>query len=313
MTLPGDLPAASRDRLGPCVPDGFIAVCAQIAPRLGDVAANLDTHLSILEDAGGRGAHLVVFPELSLCGYFLRDLVPDVAVRPDGPELAQLAAACEQVDAVVGCVLETDDARFLNAAVLLNRGQVAAMHAKVYLPTYGLFDEQRYLAAGDRLCSVELALPAADPPRPWQAGMLICEDIWHPGAVSLLARQGMDVLIVPSASPGRGVRFGYGLGTARSYDVMTRTYAQLTTAYVIYCNRVGFEDGVGFWGGSRVVGPDGELVAEPAGSDEALVWHLLDRGAVRRARIATPLLRDARHDLTDRETARLRHRERHGH
>ncbi|HEY6378072.1 MAG TPA: nitrilase-related carbon-nitrogen hydrolase [Candidatus Dormibacteraeota bacterium] len=313
MTLPGDLPSAGRAQLTPSAPDGFVAVCAQIAPRLGDVSANLETHLGILEDASRGGAHLVVFPEMSLCGYFLRDLVPDVAVVLDGPELATLAAACTEVDAVVGCVLETGDARFLNAAVHLSRGRVAALHAKVFLPTYGLFDEQRYLAAGERLRTLELTPPAAGLARPWQAGMLICEDIWHLGAIALLARQGMEVLIVPSASPGRGVRDGAGLGTARSYDAMTRTYAQLTTAYVVYCNRVGFEDGVGFWGGSRVLGPDGETLHEPAGSDEALVWNRLERGAVRRARLATPLLRDARPDLLDRETARLRHGERHRH
>jgi predicted amidohydrolase len=101
---------------------------------------------------------------------------------------------------------------------------------------------------------------------------------------------------------------GHALGTARSYDAMTRTYAQLFTSYLLYCNRVGFEDGVGFWGGSRAIGPDGRLLDDPAGSDECLVLQRIDLAAVRRARIANPLLRDERHDISDAETERLRAR-----
>ena len=123
---------------------------------------------------------------------------------------------------------------------------------------------------------------------------------------ALLARQSVDVLLCPSASPGRGIGRGTALGTAQSYDAMTRTYAQLYTAYVVYCNRVGYEDGIGFWGGSRVVGPDGALLSEPAGADETILYHRLDKTALRRARIATPVLRDERHDVNDAENERIR-------
>lgn len=307
MTVPADLGWAPRHRaLGAGAGEGVVAVCAQLAPRLGDVRANLDTHHAVLADARDAGAHLVVFPELSLTGYFLRDLVPEVAVRLDGPELAELAGAAGHLDVVVGCVLETDDSRFLNAAVLLSGGRASLAHAKVYLPTYGLFDERRYMAPGNSIRALALPLAAASTSRPWRAGVLVCEDIWHPTAVSVLSREGIDLLVVPSASPGRGVGEGATLGTAQSYDSITRAHAQLTTSFVLYCNRTGYEDGVGFWGGSRLVQPDGELQVEPAGADEALAWFRLDRGAVRRARLATPLLRDARYDLIDREMARLR-------
>ena len=181
------------------------------------------------------------------------------------------------------------------------------MHRKVYLPTYGLFDEQRYVAAGNRFRAFDAHLGGRTEHR-WRAGMLICEDLWHPTAAALLARQGVDVLICPSASPGRGVLQGEALGTARSYDAMTRTYAQLFTSYVIYCNRSGFEDGVGFWGGSRVVGPDGAIVGSIPGADETVLYHTLERTALRRARVAYPLLRDERNDVNDAETDRLRRR-----
>ena len=132
--------------------------------------------------------------------------------------------------------------------------------------------------------------------------------MWHPSSAYLLARDGVDLLICPSASPGRGVGAGSELGTAVSYDAMTRTYAQLLTAYVVYCNRVGYEDGVNFWGGSRVVGPEGRIDGEPAGREEAMPLHRLDLAALRRARIANPMLRDERHDVVDAEAARLRRR-----
>ncbi len=289
-------------------PTDVVVALAQLAPRLGDVPANLDRHLELIDEAAGGGAALVVFPELSLTGYFLKDLVPDVAVREQSETVGRLAAASRAVDVVAGCVLESDDARFHNASLYFSGGRLHHVHRKVYLPTYGLFDEARYLGQGDRFRTFSAPLTAASPPRPWQAGTLICEDMWHPTAAALLARQGIELFICPSASPGRGVVHGHALGTARSYDAMTRTYAQLLTAYLLYCNRVGFEDGIGFWGGSRAVGPDGRLLTDPAGSDECLVLHRIDLAAVRRARIANPLLRDERHDINDSETDRLRHR-----
>ena len=283
-----------------------VVALAQMAPRLGDTAANLEIHLRLIDDARREGADLIVFPELSLTGYFLKDLVPDVAMWRGSEALAALAAACTDIDAIVGCVFESDDMRFHNAAIYLAGGKVRHIHRKVYLPTYGLFDEARYFAPGSEFRAFEAPLARATPPRPWKAGLLICEDMWHPTAPATLARQGIDLFICPSASPARGVGRGAALGSARSYDAMTRTYAQLFTSYLIYVNRVGYEDGVAFWGGSRVVGPLGSLEGEPAGRRAELILHRLDLTAVRRARLSNPLLRDERHDIVDSEVDRLR-------
>ena len=306
-TLTSPAAAPQTEAAEPSDPAGATAVAlAQLAPRLGDVPTNLERHLAVAAEAVAHGAGMVVFPELSLTGYFLKDLTPEVALRRDAPELAALAARSLDIDILAGCVLETDDLRFHNAALLFGGGRLKHVHHKVYLPTYGIFDEQRYLAAGDRFRSVELAAGGAA--TPWRAGVLICEDMWHPSAAAVLARHGVDLLFCPSSSPGRGVTQGGALGTAHSYDAITRTYAQLFTAYVVYCNRVGYEDGIGFWGGSRVVAPDGSIVGEAAGAGEELIYHRLERGALRRARIAYPLLRDERNDVTDSETDRIRHR-----
>jgi predicted amidohydrolase len=294
-------PTATVDPAG-----STIVALAQCYPKLGDVAANLATHLAII-GAAGRYAGLVVFPELSLTGYFLKDQVPEVALRLDSPEIGALRDASQQArtDVVAGLILESDRHRFYNASLYISAGEIVHVHRKVYLPTYGLFDEQRYVAAGDRFRAFDAPLLGG-----WRAGILICEDLWHPSAAALLARQGVDLLICPSASPGRGVLQGEGLGTAGSYDVMTRTYAQLFTSYVVYCNRTGFEDGVGFWGGSRVVGPEGVVVASVPGAEDTVLFQELERSALRRARISYPLLRDERNDVNDAETDRLRRRTR---
>lgn len=299
-----DEPAAAPDPAG-----SIIVALAQCYPRLGDVSTNLSKHLAIIGEAARHDAALVVFPELSLTGYFLKDQVPDVALRIDSQEVGRLleASRAGRIDIVVGLILESDSHRFYNASVYISAGAVVHVHRKVYLPTYGLFDEQRYVAAGDRFRAFDAPLGGRGD-QPWRAGMLICEDLWHPSAAALLARQGVDVFICPSASPGSGVLQGEALGTARSYDVMTRTYAQLFTGYVIYCNRTGFEDGVGFWGGSRVVGPTGTVIGALPGADETVLYHTLERSALRRARVTYPLLRDERNDVNDAETDRLRRR-----
>jgi NAD+ synthase len=287
-----DAPVAAPETVAD--PAGSVSIAlAQFYPRLGDVAANLAAHLTIIADAGKASAGLVVFPELSLTGYFLKDQVPDVALTLESPEIHVLrdASRAAAIDIVVGLILESDRHLFYNAALYISDGEVLHVHRKVYLPTYGLFDEQRYLAAGDQFRAFDAPLGRRTGHR-WRAGLLICEDLWHPSAATLLARQGADLIICPSASPGRGFLQGETVGTASSYDVMTRTYAQLFTTYVVYCNRSGFEDGVGFWGGSRVVDPVGSVVAEIHGAEESVLFHTLERSAVRRARIAYPLLRD---------------------
>ena len=223
----------ARPRQASDPPDSVVVVLAQLAPRLGDVATNLEQHLAILGEAQRGGGHLVVFPELSLTGYFLKDLVPDVALRLSSAELATLADACKGIDAVVGCVLETEDARFHNVAIYLSGGRIQHIHRKVYLPTYGLFDELRYLAPGDGFRTFSAPLAAAHVRRAWSAGILICEDMWHPSATAILARQGLEVLFCPSSSPGAaGVPSRRGDGCAiTSLNPMPTCSSPCSTAW----------------------------------------------------------------------------------
>jgi predicted amidohydrolase len=280
--------------------DGRLSVAlAQMDPALGDRGRNLERHRQWVKQAAETGAKLLVFPELSLTGYFLKDLVPESAIRLDSKEMRDLAALSTELDVVLGAVIESPDHRYFNASLYFSRGELVHVHRKVYLPTYGMFDEQRYFAPGDRFRS--FATPYG------RAGMLVCEDIWHLSSAYILSLEGVDMIICPSSSPGRGITTDERLGTAESYALVCRTYAQFLTTFFLYCNRVGFEDGANFWGGSMVIGPNGDIIAQHQDADEALVLASLDLADVRRERLANPLLRDERLELTINELRRVWH------
>jgi len=281
-------------------PDGRLTVgLAQIDPALGDRDRNLERHREWVQQATVAGANLLVFPELSLTGYFLKDLVPDSAIRLDDPIMGELGALSSDMDVVLGAVIEEPDHRYFNASLYFSRGDLLHLHRKVYLPTYGMFDEQRYLAPGDRFRSFKTGYG--------RTGILVCEDIWHLSSAYILSLEGVDMIICPSASPGRGITTDERLGTAESYNLVCRTYAQFLTTFFLYCNRVGFEDGANFWGGSMVIGPNGDIIAQQQDADEALVLASLDLAQVRRERLANPLLRDERLELTISELRRVWH------
>ena len=224
---------------------------AQLAPELGQLDANLARHHELLVEARAAGAGLIVFPELGLTGYHLQDLAAEVAMTVDDPRLLALAAETGGCSAVVSFVEESSDHRLFIAAALLEDGAVRHVQRKLYLPTYGLFDERRFFAAGDALRATPSRLGVG-------VGLAICEDFWHLGVPELLALDGAQVLVNVASSPGRDVAAvnAGGLGTAVSWRTLLRTYAQLTTSVVVFCNRVGVDESVSFWGGSMVLGPD---------------------------------------------------------
>jgi predicted amidohydrolase len=272
---------------------------AQINPRLGDVQANLQLHLRTIEAAADQGVELLVFPELSLTGYRLRDLAFEVALHPSykDPVFARLLEASRDMDLVVSFVETDARQKFYISAAYLSRGEMLHLHRKVYLPTYGMFDEGRYFAWGD-------AVRAFDT-RFGRMGMLICEDFWHVSPPYLLWLDGADMLLFLSASPGRGLATEQKIGSAKWVEHINQAYASIFTNFVLHSNRTGFEDGVNFWGGSTVFDPEGVLLAQGAYYEETLVTAKLDLHQLRRARIRLPLLRDERVALTGRELARI--------
>jgi predicted amidohydrolase len=273
---------------------------AQIAPALGDCARNLRMHLDRIAEAKDAGADLIVFPELSFTGYYLRDMVPDVGLGRDAAEIAELVSAAADRDLVFGFVEESARSHYYNSGLYAQRGHILHVHRKVYLPTYGLFDEQRYFAEGHRI-------QAFDTAQFGRVGLLVCEDFWHLSAAAIMQAEQVDVLICIANSPGRGVR-NAEVQTAKVYEHLCRTYAMLLGAAVVFVNRVGFEDGLCFWGGSRVIGPDGEVLAQAPQMEESLTLAELDWAELRRERIMTPLGRDERLLLTIEELQRVKRR-----
>ncbi len=262
---------------------------AQCAPALGAVKRNVEMHREWIAKATVGGAKVVVFPELSLTGYYLKDLAADVACATDDPMLAPIAEASRDVDVVAGFVERSKDAKLHIAQGYWSGGALRHVHRKVYLPTYGIFDDGRYFGAGPGFATFESAFGTT--------GIAICEDLWHVSVPYLYAVGGAGVIISPAASPGRGVAEGGDLGTAASCRMMDRFYAQYLTVYVVFANRVGHEDGIGFWGGSEVVAPDGTVVARAKEFEEELLFAEIDPELIARERARNPLLRDERPDL----------------
>lgn len=279
----------------------FTVAVAQINPRLGDLEANLALYTDRAREARGSGAELVVFPELSLTGYFLKDMVSTVALRLDSAEIRQLASLSRKGGLVAGLVEETSDYRFYNSAVYFEDGEIVHVHRKAYLPTYGLFDEGRYLARGDRIRSFDS--------RFGRCAMLICEDLWHPSTAYIASLDGALTVLCPSASPLRGISNACEQDdNARYWELINAMYAQTFALFLVYANRVGFEDGVGFWGGSEIVDPTGTRMRKGKYYEEDLIIAEVNLKSARRQRLISPLLRDENIDLTINELMRIRGR-----
>ncbi len=273
---------------------------AQLGPHLGALDDNLGRHHELLADARRAGAGLVVFPELGLTGYLLQDLAAEVAIRLDDPRLVELAGATAGLSAVVSFVEESLDHRLFIAAALLEDGEIRHVHRKLFLPTYGLFDERRFFAPGDVLRAVPSRLGVG-------LGLTVCEDAWHLATPQLLALDGAQLIVNVSASPGRDLAAGneVGLGTASSWRNLMRTYAQLTTSFVVFCNRVGVDESITFWGGSEVIDPSGRPLFSAPLFEEGLFTVDISLDDVRRERVTLPLLRDERLELQARELGRI--------
>jgi predicted amidohydrolase len=272
---------------------------AQINTHLGNVSANLEKHLLLATEARNKGVDLLIFPELSLTGYVLQDLVPTVAHRPlaSDPVFGPLLEASRDIDLMVGFVDEDQRNRFYIASAYLSGGSVVHVHHKVYLPTYGLFDEGRFFAWGDKVRAFNT--------RFGRVGMLICEDFWHASPPYLLWLDGAELLLFASASPGRGLTQKPELETSYWVEQINQAYASLFTCFVAHANRVGFEDGLNFWGGATIFNPDGNLVIRGPYEQEALVTAEIDLGQLHRTRVRLPLLRDERTGLVQRELDRI--------
>ena len=260
----------------------------QHRPLLGDLGGNLSDHRARVRAAAEEGAGLILFPELSLTGYALGDLVDAVALDASHPLWPEVCALSEDVDVALGYVERGDDGWLYNAAAYFHAGEMLHNHRKTYLPTYGPFDEGRFYAPGR-------AIEIFD--APWgRAALVVCEESWHPSVVHGAVMQGADVLLVISNAPGRNPVDG-DWASQRGWRANLAAYARMYGVWVAYANRVGYEEGFVFGGGSAIIAPDGHelLVADPLEPDE--LTAVLDADELRRARIANPAHGIERHEM----------------
>ena len=255
----------------------FKVAVAQTDAKVGDIDSNIRHHLEAIDRARSNGAQVVVFPELSLTGYTLRDLAWEIAIDPfRDSRLDGLRKASRSISIAFGMVESAENHGIYNSAVFLEDGGVRHIHRKIYPPTYGMFEEGRYFSKGDHV--------AAFTSKHGRLGMLVCEDLWHLSMPYLLAMDGAEVIFSLTASPSRIATRSVEMETARVNHEQHRAYARLLSSYVVFCNRVGYEDGVNFWGGSAVVGPGGEMVSTAKMFEEDIIAAEIDSLDVQRAR-----------------------------
>jgi predicted amidohydrolase len=253
------------------------AAIAQIDCTLGDLRENVSHHVEFVDRALRQKAKLVVFPELSLTGYTLKDLTWDVAIDPHrNPLLRDLLKKSRQISIACGCVENGDNHAIYNSALFLEDGEIRHIHRKVYLPTYGMFEEGRYFSRGRSVRAFDSKYG--------RLGMLVCEDVWHMSLPYVLAMDGAEALMCLTASPTRIAGGKEDLATVQINHEHQRTYARLLGAYFLFSNRVGFEDGVNFWGGSMITDPGGEALGVAKTFEEDLLIAQLSSESVRRAR-----------------------------
>jgi NAD+ synthetase len=272
----------------------MLVAIAQTKPRKGDYAGNLQGIGAVLGQVGRwpEAPGLVLFGETAVSGYFLQGGTREAAVTA-GRLYRDLtaqhqAAGAPPLDVCLGFYERYHD-RVFNSALYCSLGAgggIRHVHRKVFLPTYGLFDEERFVDAGTEVQAFDTA---------WgRVAILICEDAWHSVSATVAALDGAQLLIVPSASPGRGVApipTGHPANTEAWERVMTRL-AEEHGVYLALAQLVGFEGGKALQGRSLMIGPDGGVVTEAPVFEEAIGYARLDRRALRRARYEQPLLGD---------------------
>jgi predicted amidohydrolase len=266
--------------------DKFTLAIGQTKPRLGDLKSNMEHHLEIAKQAQRSGADLILFPELSLTGYSLRDLNSEVALKVDDNFFDPLKLLSREISLAVGAVIKDGNGGIRNSLLYFEGGEIKHVHFKVFLPTYGIFEEQRYFLPGMEVNAFDTKFG--------KLGLLICEDLWHISPPYLLAIQGAKVILAAAASPTRISGDSDGYPGYQINSEQHKTFARLLSVYLAFANRVGFEDGVNFWGGSEVASPNGELLAVANLFDEETVLSKIDLSEIDRARLF------ARHFLDER-------------
>ncbi len=279
----------------------FKLALAQIDPVLGDLRRNVAKHAEFAGRARAEGAALVLCPELSLTGYTVRDMNMELALNFSGdhtPLQPLLDLSREGISVIAGGIEEDGKFGIYNSAILFEDGKARVVHRKIYPPTYGMFEEMRYFARGQSVSAFDSKFG--------RIGVLICEDFWHISLPYLLALDGAQLILGLVASPTRIApeepEFNAPVVNSENY----RVYARMLSVHVAVTNRVGYEDGVNFWGGSQIILPGGDTLVAAKRFEEDMIVGEIDDLALRQARRASRHFLDEDPTLVVRELSRMR-------
>jgi predicted amidohydrolase len=299
------------------------AAIYQTSPRLFDLEANLEDVITKIQEGRGKGANLIVFPELALTGYFLGQRYHEVALRLDSKEIGRLVAATRGTAAVVGFVEESPSMNFYNSALVAVDGEILFAYRKLNLPNYGVFEERKYFSPGKQIPVFTY--------HDMSFAVFICNDLWHPSLPYLGICQKADVLVtIFNSSEGS---MGSEFSNIESWDIINTFYARIFGVYNLCANRVGKETlelkesvsevvatgpekaGVvnpapvrttyNFWGGSEIVNPFGKQVAKAALHEPDEIMADISRDLLRQKRILLPYLRNDDPYFTHRQLDRI--------
>jgi predicted amidohydrolase len=256
---------------------------AQISVQLADIEFNMKTHVRLIQQAQHLGIELIVFPELSLTGYQLDRKVPELAMYQADKRLMELAGVAPEIRVVCGFVEEVSPGEFYNSAAWLYQGEVCFVHRKIYLPTLGSLEESKLYTAA---ASLELH----EAKRGWPTATMICSDVWNPGLVHAAMMKRPSLFVVPINSAVGVVSDDFS--NPDGWSVNLQFYAMTYGIPLVMTNRYDQELSVRFWGGSRILGPRGEILA-CASEKEELIWADIKLEAIRHARFDLPTIRDS--------------------
>jgi predicted amidohydrolase len=269
------------------VKERFRLALAQVNCKPGDKEENLKKTKEAAEKAKKQEAELLILPELSLTGYVVRDQIYELAEKIPGPStrIVEKLARETGLHIVFGMpeLSERTHATLHNTAVLVGPKGFIGKYRKMYLPTHSVFEEKRYFRPGYETAAFETDLG--------KIGLIICYDIYFPEVARMARLEGAQLIVCISASPATRRTF---------FETLTQARAIENTAFVAFVNLVGVEDGLQFWGGSRLVGPNGRTLVQAKYDEEDLVIGEVDYADIRPIEAFVPTLKDLRPELFDK-------------
>ncbi len=257
---------------------------AQFACKLGSKQQNINTMAKYAAEAKDHGADIIIFPEMSLTGYTLRDLVYELAEEVPGPSTTRIEkiAQKEGIYLIYGMPERSSKGKAIlyNTAVLAGPDGYVGKYRKTHLPTHSVFEEKRYFRMGYQAPVFETNIG--------KIGITICYDVFFPEITRALRLQGAEFIVCISASPAVRRRF---------FETLTAARAIENTCFLAYVNLVGIENGLQFWGGSRLIAPNGRVIAQLKYDEADIAYATVNCEELTPIEAFVPTLRDLRPEL----------------